>query len=94
MFIIDGIVKQYIEGDIFSIDKMDYQKFKYLENNNKIPKIKLPVEIEFEFENNNKYYSTNIVLPNDFEKYFKEFLSLDIESSKESLLILPSGSTI
>ena len=63
---------QYIEGDIFSIDKMDYQKFKYIENNNKLRKIKLPVEIEFEFENNNKYYSTNIVLPNDFEKYFSK----------------------
>ena len=61
-----------ISGDKISIEKEDWNKFQYLPNNNKVKKRKLPVQIQLDAVSNegNNYYSTMIVMPQDFQQIF------------------------
>ena len=55
-----------------SIEIENWANFIYLQNNNDIKKSKLPIQINAEWKFENKYYNTSIVLPIDFDKYFKK----------------------
>jgi len=61
----------YHEGAFAQIDRIDYNTFKYIPNNNIEKKHKLPVQIEISWYKNDKYYNSTIVLPTDFKKYFE-----------------------
>ncbi|MFH6964648.1 DUF2931 family protein [Flavobacterium plurextorum] len=66
----------YQASGVFDFETIDWNTFKYLPNNNRVKKHKLPIQILAEWEQNSIYYSTNIVFTQNFEKIFlKSFKS-------------------
>lgn len=67
----------YQAGGTSNFENIDWNIFKYKENNNLVKKQKLPIQILAEWENDSVYYSTNIILPQEFEKTFVKSYALN-----------------
>jgi len=93
----DGTWYQPSKGDLAfqSIDWQEWGKFEYKENNNLIKNLKLPVEIHFLFEYKGGNYSTGIILPQDFKKYFENQannrITIGVEKNAETGILWVSG---
>ena len=93
----DGTWYQPSKGDLAfqSIDWQEWGKFEYKENNNLIKKLKLPVQIHFLFEYKGGNYSTGIILPQDFKKYFENQannrITIGVEKNAETGILWVSG---
>ena len=93
----DGTWYQPSKGDLAfqSIDWQEWGKFEYKENNNLIKNLKLPVEIHFLFEYKGGNYSTGIILPQDFKKYFENQannrITIGVEKNLETGILWVSG---
>ena len=93
----DGTWYQPSKGDLAfqSIDWQEWGKFEYKENNNLIKKLKLPVQIHFLFEYKGGNYSTGIILPRDFKKYFENQannrITIGVEKNAETGILWVSG---
>lgn len=93
----DGTWYQPSKGDLAfqSIDWQEWGKFKYKENNNLIKNLKLPVQIHFLFEYKGGNYSTGIILPQDFKKYFENQannrITIGVEKNAETGILWVSG---
>ena len=93
----DGTWYQPSKGDLAfqSVDWQEWGKFEYKENNNLIKKLKLPVEIHFLFEYKGGNYSTGIILPQDFKKYFENQannrITIGVEKNLETGILWVSG---
>ena len=93
----DGTWYQPSKGDLAfqSVDWQEWGKFEYKENNNLIKKLKLPVEIHFSVDYNDVLYMGNIVLPQDFKKYFENQannrITIGVEKKLETGILWVSG---
>ena len=93
----DGTWYQPSKGDLAfqSIDWQEWGKFEYKENNNLIKNLKLPVQIHFLFEYKGGNYSTGIILPQDFKKYFENQannrITIGVEKNLETGILWVSG---
>ena len=93
----DGTWYQPSKGDLAfqSIDWQEWGKFEYKENNNLIKNLKLPVQIHFLFEYKGGNYSTGIILPQDFKKYFENQannrITIGVEKNAETGILWVSG---
>ena len=93
----DGTWYQPSKGDLAfqSVDWQEWGKFEYKENNNLIKKLKLPVEIHFSVDYNDVLYMGNIVLPQDFKKYFENQannrITIGVEKNLETGILWVSG---
>ena len=93
----DGTWYQPSKGDLAfqSIDWQEWGKFEYKENNNLIKNLKLPVQIHFLFEYKGGNYSTGIILPRDFKKYFENQannrITIGVEKNLETGILWVSG---
>ena len=93
----DGTWYQPSKGDLAfqSVDWQEWGKFEYKENNNLIKNLKLPVEIHFLFEYKGGNYSTGIILPQDFKKYFENQannrITIGVEKNLETGILWVSG---
>ena len=93
----DGTWYQPSKGDLAfqSVDWQEWGKFEYKENNNLIKNLKLPVEIHFLFEYKGGNYSTGIILPQDFKKYFENQannrITIGVEKNAETGILWVSG---
>ena len=93
----DGTWYQPSKGDLAfqSIDWQEWGKFEYKENNNLIKNLKLPVQIHFLFEYKGGNYSTGIILPRDFKKYFENQannrITIGVEKNAETGILWVSG---
>ena len=93
----DGTWYQPSKGDLAfqSIDWQEWGKFEYKENNNLIKNLKLPVEIHFSVDYNDVLYMGNIVLPQDFKKYFENQannrITIGVEKNLETGILWVSG---
>ena len=93
----DGTWYQPSKGDLAfqSVDWQEWGKFEYKENNNLIKKLKLPVEIHFSVDYNDVLYMGNIVLPQDFKKYFENQannrITIGVEKNAETGILWVSG---
>ena len=93
----DGTWYQPSKGDLAfqSIDWQEWGKFEYKENNNLIKNLKLPVQIHFLFEYKGGNYSTGIILPQDFKKYFENQannrITIGVEKNAETGMLWVSG---
>ena len=93
----DGTWYQPIKGDLAfqSVDWQEWGKFEYKENNNLIKNLKLPVQIHFLFEYKGGNYSTGIILPQDFKKYFENQannrITIGVEKNLETGILWVSG---
>ena len=93
----DGTWYQPSKGDwaFQSIDWQEWGKFEYKENNNLIKNLKLPVQIHFLFEYKGGNYSTGIILPQDFKKYFENQannrITIGVEKNAETGILWVSG---
>jgi len=93
----DGTWYQPSKGDLAfqSVDWQGWGKFEYKENNNLIKKLKLPVEIHFSVDYNDVLYMGNIVLPQDFKKYFENQannrITIGVEKNLETGILWVSG---
>ncbi len=85
------------KGDLAfqSVDWQEWGKFEYKENNNLIKNLKLPVEIHFSVDYNDVLYMGNIVLPQDFKKYFENQannrITIGVEKNLETGILWVSG---
>jgi lipoprotein len=93
----DGTWYQPSKGDLAfqSVDWQEWGKFEYKENNNLIKNLKLPVQIHFLFEYKGGNYSTGIILPQDFKKYFENQannrITIGVEKNAETGILWVSG---
>ena len=93
----DGTWYQPSKGDLAfqSVDWQEWGKFEYKENNNLIKNLKLPVQIHFLFEYKGGNYSTGIILPRDFKKYFENQannrITIGVEKNAETGILWVSG---
>ena len=93
----DGTWYQPSKGDLAfqSVDWQEWGKFEYKENNNLIKNLKLPVEIHFSVDYNDVLYMGNIVLPQDFKKYFENQannrITIGVEKNLETGILWVSG---
>ncbi len=93
----DGTWYQPSKGDLAfqSVDWQEWGKFEYKENNNLIKNLKLPVQIHFLFEYKGGNYSTGIILPQDFKKYFENQannrITIGVEKNLETGILWVSG---
>ena len=93
----DGTWYQPSKGDLAfqSVDWQEWGKFEYKENNNLIKNLKLPVEIHFSVDYNDVLYMGNIVLPQDFKKYFENQannrITIGVEKNAETGILWVSG---
>ena len=93
----DGTWYQPSKGDLAfqSVDWQEWGKFEYKENNNLIKNLKLPVEIHFSVDYNDVLYMGNIVLPQDFKKYFENQannrITIGVEKKLETGILWVSG---
>ena len=93
----DGTWYQPSKGDLAfqSVDWQEWGKFEYKENNNLIKNLKLPVQIHFVFEYKGGNYSTGIILPQDFKKYFENQannrITIGVEKNAETGILWVSG---
>ena len=93
----DGTWYQPSKGDLAfqSVDWQEWGKFEYKENNNLIKKLKLPVEIHFSVDYNDVLYMGNIILPQDFKKYFENQannrITIGVEKNLETGILWVSG---
>ena len=93
----DGTWYQPSKGDLAfqSVDWQEWGKFEYKENNNLIKKLKLPIEIHFSVDYNDVLYMGNIVLPQDFKKYFENQannrITIGVEKNAETGILWVSG---
>ena len=93
----DGTWYQPSKGDLAfqSVDWQEWGKFEYKENNNLIKKLKLPIEIHFSVDYNDVLYMGNIVLPQDFKKYFENQannrITIGVEKKLETGILWVSG---
>ena len=93
----DGTWYQPSKGDLAfqSVDWQEWGKFEYKENNNLIKNLKLPVQIHFLFEYKGGNYSTGIILPRDFKKYFENQannrITIGVEKNLETGILWVSG---
>ena len=93
----DGTWYQPSKGDFAfqSVDWQEWGKFEYKENNNLIKNLKLPVQIHFLFEYKGGNYSTGIILPRDFKKYFENQannrITIGVEKNAETGILWVSG---
>ncbi|HSD05675.1 DUF2931 family protein [Flavobacterium sp.] len=74
-------------GSPFTIDKSSWNLSNFNPNNNKVKKNPLPIMMQVEIENlkNPKlYHATSVVLPNDFEKLYKQQYLDSITGKKEN----------
>ena len=93
----DGTWYQPSKGDLAfqPVDWQEWGKFEYKENNNLIKNLKLPVEIHFSVDYNDVLYMGNIVLPQDFKKYFENQannrITIGVEKNLETGILWVSG---
>ena len=93
----DGTWYQPSKGNLAfqSVDWQEWGKFEYKENNNLIKNLKLPVEIHFSVDYNDVLYMGNIVLPQDFKKYFENQannrITIGVEKNLETGILWVSG---